>query len=158
MKKVIAILRDDSQIITTIDTAQKNNWWITYNVECILEPEAHPSSVKHAEIPKTGNLITGIGGHIYRIATVEPVEKCFVCQRTGKSRVGNKFYCKKHFNKLVVTHPIRRTSVKTHRNALCPCGSGKKFKQCCITKDAHTKPRHYFNSEYKQQQQTKKTA
>ena len=27
--------------------------------------------------------------------------------------------------------PIRRDSDKTGRNALCPCGSGKKYKRCC---------------------------
>jgi transposase-like protein len=28
--------------------------------------------------------------------------------------------------------PIRRTHPKVGRNELCPCGSGKKFKRCCI--------------------------
>lgn len=27
--------------------------------------------------------------------------------------------------------PVKRESVKVGRNELCPCGSGKKFKQCC---------------------------
>jgi preprotein translocase subunit SecA len=27
--------------------------------------------------------------------------------------------------------PVRRTSAKVGRNDLCPCGSGKKFKNCC---------------------------
>jgi uncharacterized protein len=28
-------------------------------------------------------------------------------------------------------NPVRRESAKVGRNDLCPCGSGKKFKQCC---------------------------
>lgn len=28
--------------------------------------------------------------------------------------------------------PIRRTSSKIGRNQLCPCGSGKKYKKCCL--------------------------
>jgi preprotein translocase subunit SecA len=27
--------------------------------------------------------------------------------------------------------PVRREGDKTGRNALCPCGSGKKYKRCC---------------------------
>ena len=29
---------------------------------------------------------------------------------------------------------IRRTREKIGRNGLCPCGSGKKYKKCCIFK------------------------
>jgi len=31
--------------------------------------------------------------------------------------------------------PIIRTSPKFGRNERCPCGSGKKFKKCCIRKE-----------------------
>jgi hypothetical protein len=31
--------------------------------------------------------------------------------------------------------PIRRTAPKVGRNAPCPCGSGKKYKKCCLNKD-----------------------
>jgi hypothetical protein len=31
-----------------------------------------------------------------------------------------------------VTMPIRRKRVKWQRNWLCLCGSGKKYKKCCI--------------------------
>jgi peptide deformylase len=31
-----------------------------------------------------------------------------------------------------VRRPIIRTEKKISRNALCPCGSGKKFKHCCL--------------------------
>lgn len=32
-----------------------------------------------------------------------------------------------------VTMPIRRTEAKVGRNDPCPCGSGKKYKKCCLT-------------------------
>ena len=35
----------------------------------------------------------------------------------------------------VAKKPVRRV-VKVGRNDLCPCGSGKKYKNCCIDKDA----------------------
>lgn len=33
---------------------------------------------------------------------------------------------------------------KTGRNEACVCGSGKKFKQCCIHKKRNFKPRRLF--------------
>jgi len=30
--------------------------------------------------------------------------------------------------------PIKRTQPKVNRNSKCPCGSGLKFKKCCINK------------------------
>ncbi len=159
MKKVIVILNDHEQVLTTAATAVKNKYWITYDVEVIAEPEINAiSDEEQKQVPKPGNLIMGFGGHIYRLTKVVPVYKCFSCaqnynDKEGSNRIGNKFYCKEHFNKLVVTQPIRRTAPKTNRNAACPCGSGKKYKHCCMTKNAHTNPRHYFNSEYKQKQQ-----
>jgi len=30
-----------------------------------------------------------------------------------------------------VIHPSEKPSIKTPRNAPCPCGSGKKYKRCC---------------------------
>jgi hypothetical protein len=32
--------------------------------------------------------------------------------------------------------PIRRESTKVGRNELCPCGSGKKYKRCCLDNPA----------------------
>ena len=31
-----------------------------------------------------------------------------------------------------VTQPVRRTAPRVGRNDLCPCGSGKKYKKCCL--------------------------
>jgi preprotein translocase subunit SecA len=33
-----------------------------------------------------------------------------------------------------IKKPVRRTESKVGRNDPCPCGSGKKYKQCCISK------------------------
>jgi len=35
----------------------------------------------------------------------------------------------------VVLKPYRRTAPKIGRNELCHCGSGKKYKKCCLIKD-----------------------
>ena len=34
----------------------------------------------------------------------------------------------------VEKEPVKRTAPKVGRNDPCPCGSGKKFKQCCMGK------------------------
>jgi preprotein translocase subunit SecA len=36
--------------------------------------------------------------------------------------------------------PVRNLGKKVGRNDLCPCGSGKKFKACCMRKTAATDP------------------
>ena len=35
---------------------------------------------------------------------------------------------------VAVSPTITRTGQRTSRNDPCPCGSGKKFKQCCLRK------------------------
>jgi preprotein translocase subunit SecA len=39
-----------------------------------------------------------------------------------------------HKNAQILQQPYRRPDPKTGRNDRCPCGSGKKFKQCCLNK------------------------
>ncbi len=36
----------------------------------------------------------------------------------------------------VVSDTVRRTNTQIGRNDKCPCGSGKKYKQCCLRKQA----------------------
>src|SRR5262249_59879887 len=36
----------------------------------------------------------------------------------------------------------RGPAMKTGRNDPCPCGSGKKYKKCCLSKDAEEAARH----------------
>jgi len=31
--------------------------------------------------------------------------------------------------------PLQRAKMKVGRNDICPCGSGKKFKKCCLGKE-----------------------
>lgn len=40
-----------------------------------------------------------------------------------------------------VDHPVR--GVKVGRNDLCPCGSGKKFKKCCLAENPPVMPRNH---------------
>jgi preprotein translocase subunit SecA len=39
-----------------------------------------------------------------------------------------------HKNAQIPRQPYRRPDPKTGRNERCPCGSGRKFKQCCLNK------------------------
>jgi uncharacterized protein YecA (UPF0149 family) len=39
-----------------------------------------------------------------------------------------------HKNAQIPQQPYRRPDPKIGRNDRCPCGSGKKFKQCCLNK------------------------
>ena len=67
--------------------------------------------------------------------------KCHICGnpafKTGEAADGSiAWYCKRcHDGPQVMglsPEPFRRDEPKTGRNALCPCGSGRKFKKCCM--------------------------
>jgi len=158
MKKVIALQSPhEKQVICNRSLAEKNNWLITYNVEVRPEHDKKPGTENVNKVPQAGTLLNGFGGHVYKILTLTPVEVCCLCGRMGKNRIYKKFYCDTHYNNLVITKPIVRTIAKPNRNQPCACGSGKKYKYCCLSKDQHT-ARHYYNSEYRQNQQSQKTA
>lgn len=36
-------------------------------------------------------------------------------------------------NSVPVAQPVTKRDKKVGRNDLCPCGSGKKYKKCCIS-------------------------
>jgi len=36
------------------------------------------------------------------------------------------------FNRQVKNQPVQKKTIKVGRNEKCPCGSGKKFKKCCM--------------------------
>jgi len=37
-----------------------------------------------------------------------------------------------HSDESTVKKPVKRSQEKVNRNDLCPCGSGKKYKKCCM--------------------------
>ena len=45
-----------------------------------------------------------------------------------------RFFEPQRVSRVSVTPPLRRQAAKVGRNDPCPCGSGKKFKQCCAGK------------------------
>jgi len=60
-----------------------------------------------------------------------PVE-CSRCGRTDRPVAicgDGKHYCEMC---LLFVPPYKRGDQKVGRNARCPCGSGKKFKYCCM--------------------------
>jgi uncharacterized protein YecA (UPF0149 family) len=61
------------------------------------------------------------------------VSLCVHCDREAayKDREGNPV-CKLH--RYISIAPIRNAGTAINRNDLCGCGSGKKFKKCCMRK------------------------
>ena len=147
MKKVIALQKDGSPVLTTEATATKNGWWITYHLTVVLSEENECSPENILQVPKPQMLLMGLNQHVYQVATVEPRYVCYECDAVGKNRIGHKFYCNRHFKELVVTKPIRIVNAAPGRNDKCTCGSGKKYKHCCEVKNQHS-ARHYFFSDY----------
>ena len=145
MKKVIALNENENRVLTTRVTAEKNNWWITHNLEVEILPKNLISCVTSTE-PATGNIFES-NNRFYRITKSEKVLICSICNKKANFKIGYRFYCKQHYKHLMLTKPIRRAIIQPERNEPCSCGSGQKFKYCCISKSDH-KPRHYFNSRF----------
>lgn len=158
MKKVIAVLSDNHYCLTTFATATKNRWYVAYLVTVVKEEKLTSIAKDEHKLPDVGTVMCGVGGHVYRISEISPSNICAVCYKDGNNRIEKKFYCNKHFKELTCTQPITGTGNIPGRNQPCHCGSGKKYKQCCLANDRH-QPRHYFNSRYKTNKlATKKTA
>lgn len=145
MKKVIALNEKENRILTTRVNAEKNNWWITHNLEVEILPKNFLTTETSAE-PETGNIWKG-KSRFYRIIKSEKVLICAICKLKANFKIDKRFFCEEHYTHLMLTRPIRRGIILPNRNDACLCGSGKKFKNCCIKNYEHT-PRHYFNSRY----------
>jgi SEC-C motif domain protein len=52
-------------------------------------------------------------------------------EKSNFEKVDNKWYFKDAY---IYNQPIERDEPKVGRNDPCPCGSGKKFKKCCLNK------------------------
>jgi hypothetical protein len=145
MKKVIALNDDEIRVLTAQETAEKNRWWITHNLEVTILPLTVEKPVTCLE-PEVGNIMEG-DGRFYKILKSDKILICAICDTKANFKIAYRFYCKKHYKHLMLTKPIRRNIIQPNRNEPCSCGSGQKFKNCCISKLDH-KPRHYFNSLY----------
>lgn len=144
IRKVVALDKAGKQHLTTYTTAIKNEWWITFFVTVKAENEEKPNN---NELPNTGAVMIDIKGTKFRIVESKPHFICYECGNKGPHRIMNRFYCDVHFHKLVVTQPIVSHEKEPGRNDRCYCGSGKKYKQCCMAKnEVHIG--HNFNSDF----------
>lgn len=144
MKKAIVLLQDGSRKLTTIQTAQKHKYKIIYllEVELVLSGDKTVHPDKNCS-PVIGNYV-GSYGRVYKIVSVEPViERCIACNEPATHTLLGQPYCSKCYYPLVRTAPIVHTKRKIHRNEKCPCGSGKKYKNCHMKKELT--PQHYYN-------------
>ena len=143
MKKVIALNDGEIRVLVSRETAEKNRWWITHVLEVKILPADFLTTETCLE-PEVGNIMEG-GSRFYKVVKSDKVLICSICQQKANFKIGFRFYCKKHYRHLMLTKPVRRTLFQPGRNEPCSCGSGLKYKSCCMTKLDH-KPRHYFNS------------
>lgn len=79
------------------------------------------------------------------------VKPCSVpdCKNDSNFEKDEKPLCASHFYASERTMPVRRTQNKLHRNAPCPCGSNRKYKNCCSLKIEHKSGRLYYQPQNK---------
>ena len=145
MEKVIALDAKENRCLTTQITAEKNDWWITHKLTVAILPVTIATPTISTE-PEVENIMAS-QGRFYKIVKSKKVLICTICDKKANFKIGYRFYCEEHYRHLMLTKPIRINIIQPGRNELCSCGSGKKFKNCCISKSDH-KPRHYFNSRF----------
>jgi hypothetical protein len=83
---------------------------------------------------KDPGFLDGLTDHVSRLAIANP--------REGQKIIGKIIRLKKLITRslresdpeVAVSSTVTRTGVRTGRNDRCPCGSGKKYKQCCLRK------------------------
>ena len=79
--------------------------------------------------------LDGLTDHVSRLSLASPQE--------GRKALGKIIKLKKLITRslresdpeLAVSATITRTGTRIGRNDACPCGSGKKYKQCCLRKN-----------------------
>jgi len=78
--------------------------------------------------------LDGLMDHVSRLALADP--------RNGQRILGKIIRLKKRITRelresepdVVVSATVSNTAPRTGRNEPCPCGSGRKYKQCCLRK------------------------
>ena len=83
-----------------------------------------------------GAFLAGLTDHVSRLSLAEP--------QTGKMLLGKLVRIKKLIRRslrdthedLETSSTIRRSDPRVGRNDHCPCGSGRKYKDCCLGKRA----------------------
>ena len=81
--------------------------------------------------------LDGLMDHVSRLSMASP--------REGQRILGKVIKLKKLISRslrdsdpqVAVSPTITRTGQRVGRNDACPCGSGKKYKQCCLRKQPH---------------------
>jgi hypothetical protein len=67
------------------------------------------------------------------------------CSKVAKFHNGDIHSCPTHFYEAERTSPVIKTVQLPKRNELCNCGSGKKYKRCCISKVERVSGRLHYN-------------
>ena len=67
-----------------------------------------------------------VAGHAHVFAATAVAATKKVAKETGTGAANNA---------VVKKQPVRKAATKVGPNDPCPCGSGKKYKKCCMQKD-----------------------
>jgi len=67
-------------------------------------------------------------GHNFNEAEIENLQKAVA----ENAKIIHAFWLVRRMSDVPVSAPVRREETRTGRNDPCPCGSGKKYKKCCL--------------------------
>jgi hypothetical protein len=76
--------------------------------------------------------LEGLTDHVARLALADPHQGRRLLGKVIKLKKLISRDVKENHPEAVVSSTVARSDARIGRNALCPCGSGKKFKNCCL--------------------------
>jgi hypothetical protein len=101
---------------------------------------SNPKEMDSKSKPKGSNP-QEIGMYVECIETPERISSYKVPPAKGKSSVNNSM------SELTVNDPdIEKQTKPPKKSAPCPCGSGQKYKKCCLAREKHAKRVHSMKS------------
>jgi hypothetical protein len=78
--------------------------------------------------------LAGLTDHISRQALADPKNGSHLLGRLAKVKTLIRRRLRNTDETVVTSSTIRRVTSRVGRNEPCPCGSGRKFKECCLGK------------------------
>ena len=84
---------------------------------------------------KDAAFLDGLTDHVSRLSLASPQEGRKILGKIIKLKKLIARSLRESDPEVTVSSTITRQGERVGRNAACPCGSGKKYKQCCLRKD-----------------------
>jgi uncharacterized protein YecA (UPF0149 family) len=132
-------IKNLKKLALILTEAQKSNT-SKEQIESIIKKEVPELSSFPSILPQTRNelyafitlILTAIGILVTSTSTIKPLSESEVIEITERTIQKAMIKPKKKYKNSLSTDSTHKKKKKTGRNEPCPCGSGEKYKRCCL--------------------------